>query len=95
MKKVAIIASFLCLLLANSAWAEKGIQVSCDKASYSNYSFDRFFSQVMIKNAYHHREKSYRLYPYSYNMFTPIKSSIVSWIDKFYVWFVVPATMVG
>ncbi|MFH1860839.1 MAG: hypothetical protein ABH870_07525 [bacterium] len=95
MKKVAIIASFLCLLLVNSAGAEEGIQISCDKASYSNYSFNRFFSRVVIQNAYHHREKSYGLYPYGYNIFIPIKSGIVSWIDRFYVWFVVPAAISG
>lgn len=95
MKKVAIVASFLCLLLFNSARAEEGIQVSCDKASYSNYSFNKFFSSVMLTKAYHHREKSYGLYPYSYNMFIPIKSSIVSWIDRFYVWFIVPAAIGG
>ncbi len=95
MKKVAIVASFLCLLLAYPAWAEEGIQVSCDRASYSNYSFNKFFSRVMLPNAYHHREKSYGLYPYSYNMFIPIKSSIVAWVDRFYVWFVVPAAIGG
>jgi hypothetical protein len=95
MKKVAIIASFLCLLLVNSALAEEGIQVSCDKASYSNYSFNKFFSSVILPNAYYHREKSYGLYPYSYNIVIPIKSSIVCWVDRFYVWFVVPAAIGG
>lgn len=95
MKKVAIVASFLCLLLVNSAWAEEGIQVSCDKASYSNYSFNKFFYQVMLPKAYHQEETSYGLYPYSYNMFIPIKSSIVCWVDRFYVWFVVPMAIGG